>query len=107
MEERRQDIVDIDQSEEDAVRAALEAEAKSQSEKQAAKTIRKHKREIQRLNKHAADAVLENNFEAYSYAIRKLRDIYRQPYNDEIILVGWQTTRKQVWEIINAGKEAF
>lgn len=99
------DTVDINEDNEETIRAALEENARQESAKQAAKTIRKHKREIKRLNDLAGNAVIENNFSSYDYAVRKLRDIYRQPYNDEIILVGWQTTRKQVWEIINVGKE--
>ena len=81
-------------------------EANAQEAIQKANTIlKKHKREIQRLNLHAQGAVLENNFEAYKYAIKKLRDLYRQPYNDELIAAMWDTTRAQIWEIINAGSK--
>ncbi|BBC78105.1 Hypothetical protein KNT65_gp057 [Escherichia phage EcS1] len=76
--------------------ARVEANAKAQ------KIYRKNKRELDRLNLHAQAAVLENNFAAYKYAIEKSRTILRQPFNDEIITVGWQTTRKQIWDIINA-----
>lgn len=73
-----------------------------QSKNQAAQILKKNRKEITRLTKHAQAAVLENNYEAYAYAVRKLRTIYRQPFNEELIQVGWQTTRKTVWEIINA-----
>lgn len=68
----------------------------------AQKIYRKNKREIDRLTKHASVAVLENNLPAYEYAIKKVRTILRQPFNDEIIVTGWQTTRAQVWELLNA-----
>lgn len=74
----------------------------NQANAQAQKIYRKNKREINRLTQHASVAVLENNFPAYEYAIKKVRTILRQPFNDEIIATGWQTTRKQVWDIVNA-----
>lgn len=74
----------------------------NQANARAQAIYRKNKREIKRLQQHAADAVLENNFPAYEYAIKKVRTILRQPYNDELIVTGWQTTRKQVWELLNA-----
>lgn len=82
--------------------SAIEARNEQLALSRSGSILRKTHREIERLNKHAQGAVLENNYEAYAYAIRKLRGIYRQPHNDELILAGWQTTRKQVWELINA-----
>lgn len=73
-----------------------------QANERAQKIYRKNKHEIDRLTQHASVAVLENNFPAYEYAIKKVRTILRQPFNDEIIVTGWQTTRKQVWDIVNA-----
>ena len=78
-----------------------EANAKNATS-QANAILKKNKREIKRLNEHAQAAVLENNFAAYSYAIKKLRDLYRQPYNDELIAEMYVTTRRQIWELINA-----
>lgn len=83
----------------------IQREAMSKARMQADKIYRKNKRELSRLNKHAQSAVLENNFEAYKYALEKSRDILRQPYNDELIATMWQTTRRQIWEIINAGSK--
>lgn len=74
---------------------ALEAQS------QAAKILKKNAREIARLNKHAQGAVLENNFEAYKYALVKLRGIYRQPVTEDLIKLMWETTRKQILEIVN------
>lgn len=82
--------------------SAIEERNRRMALAQGGSFIRKHRREIERLNKLAQAAVLENNYDSYSYAIRKLRKLYRQPHTDELILAGWQTTRKQVWELINA-----
>lgn len=86
----------------DSVKALLEA-SELQAKAQANKIVRKNRREIKRLEEHAYGALLENNFPAYKYAIEKLRTLLKQPFNDEIILTGWQTSRKTIWDIINAG----
>lgn len=80
---------------------AIEERNAQMARSQSGSILRKNRREIRRLNELAQGAVLENNFDSYAYAIKKLRKLYRQPYNDEIINTGWQTTRKQVWDIIN------
>lgn len=104
MNERNIDRVEeIDEEENERIARLIEEESQKRANAMATKIFKKNRREIKRLNDHAVAAVLENNFEAYKYAITKLRDIYKQPYNEEIISVNWQTTRKQVWEIINAG----
>lgn len=108
MTEQEQKLADwYGEDDYEAAIARMEEESEAQAEKQAISIVKKHKREIKRLNEHAQGAVLENNFEAYSYAIKKLRDLYRQPYNDELILSMWQTTRKQIWDIINAGSKTI
>ncbi|AHI60959.1 hypothetical protein CG98_gp056 [Enterobacter phage PG7] len=104
MNERNIDSVEqIDDNEEERIKRLIEEESQRRANAMATKIFKKNRREIKRLNDHAAGAVLENNFEAYKYALCKLSDIYKQPYNDEIIRVNWQTTRQKVWEIINAG----
>lgn len=87
---------------EEAKKRLEETNAKTATE-QANAILKKHKREIKRLNEHAQGAVLENNYDAYKYAIEKLRTIYRQPYNDVLIASMWASTRQQIWNIINAG----
>lgn len=89
---------------EEAQKRLEEANAKN-ANAQAAAILKKNKREIKRLTEHAQGAVLENNYDAYKYAIEKLRAIYRQPYNDELIATMWATTRTQIWNLINAGTE--
>ncbi|QQG32207.1 hypothetical protein CkP1_0058 [Citrobacter phage CkP1] len=84
--------------------AAIEEAQKrveEQARSEARRIYKKHKRELDRLSKHAQGAVLEGNFEAYKYAIEKSRTILRQPYTDELIRVQWETTRRQIWEIVN------
>lgn len=78
--------------------------AMSQARMQADKIVKKNSRELERLNIHAQKSVLDNNFEAYKYAIEKSRKILRQPFNDELIRVQWETTRRQIWEILNGYK---
>lgn len=90
------DDVSIEQQEE--IRQQLIADEATQKSK---KILHKHRREIHRLNVLAQGAALENNFESYKYAIEKLRGIYRQPFNDELILASWQSTRQTIWNIIN------
>lgn len=79
----------------------LEEHNIKEANSQAAKILKKNAREIRRLNLHAQGAVLENNFEAYKYALIKLRCIYRQPVTDELVQLMWESTRKQIWEIVN------
>lgn len=89
---------------EDEIQAAIEKmeeQSRIDSEKQAAAFIKKNKVEIKRLNEHAQGAVLENNFPAYKYAIEKLRKLYRQPSTDELVVMMWETTRREIWKIIN------
>lgn len=94
---------EITQEERDELQQKMMEAAEAQATARANKIVRKNRREIERLQTHAGDAVLENNFPAYKYAIEKLRTILKQPFNDEIILTGWQTSRKTIWDIINAG----
>lgn len=98
------ELVDDDQKREEAIARIEEANA-VEATKQANAILKKHRREIKRLNEHAQGAVLENNFEAYKYAITKLRALYRQPATDELIVTMWKTTRRQIWDIINAHSE--
>ncbi len=110
MQEQKWQTHEIGEALEDELNTELSAEEiqqryednlAEQALDQTSSILRKNRREIERLNKHAQVAVLENNYQAYAYAIRKLRGIYRQPFTEEMIYIGWQTTRKTVWEIIN------
>lgn len=74
----------------------------AQANKKAEKILKKNKREIARLKKHAENCIITNNFFGYSYAIKKLRGFYKQPYNDELIQMMWDTTRQSVLDIIES-----
>lgn len=93
----------ITQEERDELQQKLMEAAEEQAIARANKVVRKNRRELERLRAHAGVAVLDNNFPAYKYAIEKLRTILKQPFNDEIILTCWNTSRKTVWDILNAG----
>ncbi|WDS61602.1 hypothetical protein [Cronobacter phage vB_Cdu_VP8] len=77
---------------------------RERAEAQAAAELKKNGKEIDRLKKLAEGAVLENNFESYKYAIEKLRTFYHMQNNDTLTLELWKSTRKQIWEIIQAGQ---
>lgn len=98
------ELVSDDQKAAEALARLEEANA-VQATKQANAILKKNKREIKRLNILAQEAVLDNNFESYKYAVGKLRVLYRQPATDELIVTMWETTRRQIWDIINAHPE--
>lgn len=79
----------------EAIQSRIEAEAM----KKALKLIKKNKREIARLKNHAGECVMTGNYFGYQYAVKKLRDFYRQPYTDELILQMWNSTRQAVVDI--------
>lgn len=72
----------------------------AEGERKAAKIVRKHRREIRRLQQVAEKAIIEGNRESYVYAIGKLRDIYRQPYNEGMLHVMYETTRQTVLSML-------
>lgn len=77
-----------------------EKELQAKAEKKTAKILRKNAREIARLKLWAERAIIEDNREAYIYAIGKLRDIYRQPHNPELLGAMWESTRATVLSMI-------
>lgn len=85
---------------EDAV-AKIEERSRIDAQKQANSILKKNKREIKRLNELAQGAVLEDKYATYSYAIKKLRAIYRQPTTDELVAQLYVSSRHQIWKIIN------
>lgn len=73
----------------------LEAEAMAKAQK----ILKRNRKEIARLKTHAGNCVMNGNFAGYSYAIKKLRGFYKQPYNDELIKSMWDSTRAAVIDI--------
>ena len=80
----------------DKVQADLEAKAAKKAEK----ILRKNAREIERLKLWAEKAIIDDNRDAYIYAIGKLRDIYKQPHTPELLSAMWISTRQTVLSIL-------
>lgn len=81
--------------------ASIEEKNRIEAERKANKALVKHRRELNRLYHHAQEAALEGNFKRYEYAVKKSRDILKQPYNDELIALLWKTTREQIEDMID------
>lgn len=79
---------------------AMMAEATRQAEK----SLKKNKNEISRLKTHAENCLFEGNFEGYSYAIKKLRDYYKQPYTEELVKTMWATSRQALFDMVAKAK---
>lgn len=84
---------------------AIQERMMADARKKADKILRKNKREIARLKKHAGECLIKNNYYGYQYAIKKLRDYYKQPYNEELIKSMWNTSRQSLLDIIEQAKE--
>ena len=80
----------------DKVQADLEAKAAKKAEK----ILRKNAREIERLKLWAEKAIIDDNRDAYIYAIGKLRDIYKQPHTPELLSAMWISTRQTVLSML-------
>lgn len=73
-----------------------EIAVKKEAEKRANKIVKKHRKEIARLMTLAEKAIIEDNKDSYIYAIAKLRRIYKQPYNSELLDAMWTSTRNTI-----------
>lgn len=71
-----------------------------QAVRQAEKFMRKNRREWKRLHQHAEDALFDHNKAQYVYAIKKMRDMLKQPYTEELIEQMWLTS-------VNALRDTF
>ena len=69
--------------------------------------MRKNKAELKRLHKHAENALFEGNEEQYVYAIKKMRDMLKQPYNDELIKTMWITSNQQLKNLYIMASEKY
>lgn len=75
--------------------------------RKAHKFMRKNKAEWKRLHKHAENALFEGNKEQYVYAIKKMRDMLKQPYNDELIETMWITSNQQLRDLYIMASEKY
>jgi len=71
-----------------------------QATKQAAKFMRRNRREWKRLHQHAENALWEGNKEQYAYAIKKMRDMLKQPYNDALIETMWISSKRALTDLV-------
>lgn len=105
-----QPLDDIAAAEEDQeLMDFVEAQAKERErlvQKQADKYMRKHRREIRRLEKHAEKTLLEGNKEGYIYAIGKLRTLIGKDVSRDVLESLWKTSREQVLTIAHSYAEA-
>lgn len=102
-------LENINEVNEDDVSKLLEQREEmiqKESERRAKKFLNKHKREISRLNSHAAGAMLDNNKEAYKYAIGKLRKLVGKEVGDDILETLWLTSRESYEKILKGEIDA-
>jgi len=71
----------------------------NQAMRQAEKFLKKNRREWKRLHNHAQEALFDNNKEQYCYAIKKMRDILKQPYTEELIDEMWKSSVNALREV--------
>ena len=74
------------------------------AEKEAQQRIKKHKREIKRLNEYATSCLINDKKEGYIYCISKLRSIINKPVSRDILESLWKTSRERVVAIMAEGK---
>lgn len=98
------EIIEQTESPEDKVAemlAAMQKKNEAEAAQQAERVLKKNRTELNRLYAHAQQAAVDNNFPAYEYAIKKSRDILRQPYTDRLIEVQWASTQAAIKGIID------
>lgn len=74
--------------------------AMQQAKRQASQYLRRNRREWKRLHQHANDALYEGNRDQYVYAIKKMRDMLRQPYTDHLIESMWISSRATIEDLL-------
>lgn len=78
------------------IQRRIEADAKRKADK----ILKKNKREIERLKKHAGECLIKGEKFGYCYAIKKLRTFYKQPYTEELIEQMWNSSSGALADII-------
>lgn len=72
---------------------------KAIADKRARKILKQHKREIDRLKKHAEKCLYELNRDGYVYAIGKIRTIIRSPLSDFELNALYETSVERIIEL--------
>ncbi|AAX78574.1 protein of unknown function [Pseudotevenvirus RB43] len=75
--------------------------------RKAQKYMRKNRAEWKRLHNHAENALFDGNKAQYVYAIKKMRDMLKQPYNDELIETMWITSNQQLKDLFVMASEKY
>lgn len=75
------------------------------AKKQADTYVRKNRKELHRLIKHAELALLENNRSAYVYAIGKLYTMTKRKISDELLESLWNSNRQVLFNLISTEVE--
>ncbi|QPI13787.1 hypothetical protein MYO4S_00031 [Serratia phage 4S] len=95
------ETIDLPDQIDEATKKAIADTAKAQADK----FVRKNRKEIRRLKAHAEKALLTNDFEAYKYAISKLRTMLRQKTTDELVKALWDSNRQVLFNILTTEVE--
>ena len=103
-EVHQKSVLDLREEELESIKGTrIEQEALHKAQK----FMRKNKAEWKRLHKHAENALFEGNKEQYVYAIKKMRDMLKQPYNDELIETMWITSNQQLKDLFIMASETY
>ncbi|CAM0044558.1 hypothetical protein VPHF86_0098 [Vibrio phage F86] len=89
-----------------AIQEMAAAHRQHEIEKEANRRVRKNKREIARLRKHAEACLFSENKEGYIYAIGKLREFTGNPVSRDVLETLWETSHEQVVKIATSFAEA-
>lgn len=100
-------------SKEDSIDLAFDAQAiqeewvQKEAKRRATKILKKNKREIKRLKSHAEKCLLTGNEFGYIYAIRKLKQIYRQPaVSEEALKTMWRISYGAAQDVLKQAVES-
>jgi ribosome recycling factor len=84
----------------------IQEERQALLKKQANKIIRKNRREIKRIRKHAENCLFDNNKEGYIYSIGKLRKLTGNVVSTPILESLWKTSREEIIKIASSFQSA-
>lgn len=91
-------VEEVDPEEE--IRQKIQARVEADALKRAQKFIKKNRTEIKRLRRHAEEALFRGNKVQYVYAVKKLRDMLKQPYTEDFIDTMWNTSLASIRNIV-------
>lgn len=104
--DNRQELIDNDVEMVEAEQVPTDDPMRPVAEKRAAKILKKNKREIDRLQKHAEECLFSLNREGYIYAIGKIRTIIRHPLSHDALGALYDTSVERLIELANEAIES-